>query len=254
MKKTLFISIIVALTTAACGNKQQAADEPADNMAISTHQNAPGDSALYGLACDGSTDSMLVLLPYAGGDPDTFDIVKASKQNRVFGRPHIGDELAVILNPNNRAEALMVINTKELTGDWCYMVRPTLRQTIDNQQMRRQAKGALPDSIRQLLEKQLEYTIRLKADNSATTHGGMRMHTTTDEVSPIEYPMLKRYTEWHLANGQIILKADTISGFSPEGALPESDTATIIVLTKDTLVLQYSDHEQGYYRKTDKDN
>jgi len=103
-------------------------------------KSLPGDSALYGLACDGCTDSVLVFLPYSGGDPDTFDIIECRQQRRILGRPHIGDALAVIVNPENRDEALWVINIGTLEGEWCYMVEPTLR-TIDGK------KPPVPDSI-----------------------------------------------------------------------------------------------------------
>ena len=250
MKKTLFLTAMAALLTAACGTRQQPVEGTADSQAISMHQNAPGDSALYGLACDGCTDSILVVLPYSGGDPDTFDISGARARQRIFGRPHIGDELAVILNPADKSEALMVINTKELTGDWCYIVSPTLRNP-DQLPPRKlqQLLAAMPDSVRQELMKPLEYTIRLKADNTAMAFGSPRKHTTTDEISPVEYPSLHRYTDWQLTNGHLVLKADTIGGFNEEGAVPHSDTATIKVLMRDTLVLQFPDHEQGYYKK-----
>ena len=251
MNKNLFLLIAALLLTTACGHSTQPAALAADStQAISTHQNAPGDSALYGLACDGCTDSILVLLPYAGGDPDTFDITRATAARRVFGRPHIGDELAVIVNPDNRAEALIVINTKELSGDWCYMVSPRPRPydgpaATSPQQLLR----GMPDSVRRELTKAREYTLRLKGDNTAMALGAPRRQSTSDEESPMVYPPLKRYTDWHLFNGQIILKADTISGFTAEGQLPESDTATIRLLMRDSLVLQFGDHQQAYYRK-----
>ena len=51
MKKTLYFAIITVLMT-ACGSKNNAEANNADD-AISMHENLPGDSALYGLACDG---------------------------------------------------------------------------------------------------------------------------------------------------------------------------------------------------------
>ena len=113
MKKAVFILTISAILMIACGSNRQH-DTQSATEAISLFQNEPGDSSLYGLACDGCTDSVLVFLPYAGGDPDTFDIIDAFQHRRIFGRPHIGDELVVILNPEDSAEAYMVFNMEEL--------------------------------------------------------------------------------------------------------------------------------------------
>ena len=208
MKKAVFILTISAILMIACGSKQQH-DMHTEAEAISLFQNEPGDSALYGLACDGCTDSVLVFLPYAGGDPDTFDIIDAFQHRRIFGQPHIGDELVVILNPEDSAEAYMVFNTED------------------------------------------EYSLRLKRDNTVQVRGMQRRQTTTDDMSPVEYPAAKRYTEWHLYNGKLILKADTIAGFSQEGAKPETDTVEIEMLFRDSLVLRFPDHTQSYYRKKD---
>ena len=80
----------------ACEQKQPPAGEPTEP--IDMHRNLPGDSTLYGLVCDGCTDSILILLPFSGGDPDTFDIINAFHDRKIYGRPQTGDELAVILN------------------------------------------------------------------------------------------------------------------------------------------------------------
>ena len=117
MKKAILFIFATVLLTGACGSKQQ---QPASDIAedaISLQKNQPGDSALYGLACDGCTDSVLVFLPYSGGDPDTFDIITAFQQHRIYGRPRIGDELAVIVNPEDRDEALSVVNMEMLKGE-----------------------------------------------------------------------------------------------------------------------------------------
>jgi hypothetical protein len=58
MKKTLFLCFLASVLLAACGGRQQSSEGIAD-----IYKNAPGDSTRYGLACDGSTDSILVFLP-----------------------------------------------------------------------------------------------------------------------------------------------------------------------------------------------
>lgn len=247
MKKSIFpltlLTIVATTLLSACSKKQTIQDNNSSSTAISLHQNAPGDSTIYGLACDGCTDSILVFLPYAGGDPDTFDIIEAEKQHHVFGRTHIGDELALLTNPENHHEALMVINVNELQGMWCCMVTPTLRHSASGTAVRQ-----LPDSILKRLMAPREYGLRLKRDYTAYSIGNALNQTTTDDMSPVEYPASKHYTEWCIYNGRIILRADTIPGVADQPT-PENDTVSVVLLHRDSLVLRFADHEQGYYRK-----
>lgn len=240
MKKTPFLLLLAIVLATACGQKTKTEES---NEAISLHKNLPGDSTHYGLACDGCTDSIIVFLPYTDNDPDTFDIIEAMKQQRIYGRPHIGDELAVVLNPENKREALMVINLNQLHGQWCRMVMPTLRPTIGGQPARQ-----MPDSLRKKFMVPREYGLRMKTDHTAFSMGGMRRQTTTDDMSPVEYPTVKHYTEWHIMNGRLILKADTIPGLTDQPE-PDSDTADIVMLRPDTLVLRFGDEQVGFYRK-----
>jgi len=251
MRTKLLALVAALLAVTACGRQQTpAADGETARNAIGLEKGFPGDSTRYGLACDGCTDSILVFLPYTGGDPDTFDIITANQQGRIYGRPHIGDELAVILNPEDTVEALAVIDLEELKGSWCYMVTPTLRN-IDNMsnRMRRRMMADIPDSVRRSWMKPREYTLRLKRDHTALHVRGVPRQTTTDEMSPVEYPQVRHYTEWHLYNGRLILKADTIKGFTKEGDVPVVDTVDIRLLRQDTLVLDYQGQRQSYYRK-----
>lgn len=250
MKKALFLLSLTAVLATACLHKHQPAPQERRAEPISTQKNAPGDSTRYGLACDGCTDSILVFLPYSGGDPDTFDIIDAHQHHRIYGHPHIGDELAVIVNPEDTAEALKVFNMEELRGSWCYMVMPTFRN-IENMpnRMRRRMLANIPDSLRRQWLKPREYMLRLKRDHSAMHYGAWTGQRTSDDMTPVEYPSVRHYTEWRLFNGRLILKADTISGFTKEGDLPVSDTVDIELLRADSLVLRFPDATQSYYRK-----
>jgi len=246
MKKMLLFAIIAVLI-AACGSKQPKKDiVPKD--AISMYKSMPGDSALYGLACDGCTDSILVFLPYSGGDPDTFDIINCRQQHRLYGRPHIGDALAVMLNPENHKEASCVINIGTLVGQWCYMAEPTLR-TIDGR------TPPVPDSILKKIMIPVEYSLKLKADYTATMRGNRNnMGKNGNAQSLAVYPEIHRYTDWYPFNGRLILHADTIAGFTQEGDKPITDTAEIVLLRRDTLILRIGDKEQSYYRKIETEN
>ena len=246
MKKMLLFAIIAVLI-AACGSKQPKKDiVPKD--AISMYKSMPGDSALYGLACDGCTDSILVFLPYSGGDPDTFDIINCRQQHRLYGRPHIGDALAVMVNPENRREASCVINIGTLVGQWCYMAEPTLR-TIDGR------TPPVSDSILKKIMIPVEYSLKLKADYTATMRGNRNnMGKNRNAQSLAVYPEIHRYTDWYPFNGRLILHADTIAGFTQEGDKPITDTAEIVLLRRDTLILRIGDKEQSYYRKIETEN
>ena len=228
MKKALFLLFACSLL-AACGKKSH--PQPHE-QSISTFRNLPGDSAVYGLACDGSTDSILILLPLSGTDPDTFDIINAFQEHRLMGRPHIGDHLAVIVSNDSTREVLTTINMSTLTGQWNYMVTPTLRHRPD-------ASRPLPDSIRQRLLAPREYTLRLRNGGTAFAFGSYQHKSNS--MSPVDYPTLKHYTHWHLYNGRLVLATDSARNETP-------DTATIVLLRRDSLVLRFSDHEQAYYR------
>jgi hypothetical protein len=221
--------------------------------AINIQQNEPGDSSLYGLTCDGCTDSILILLPFSGGDPDTFDIINASQTRQIFGRLHIGDELAVILNPEDKREAQMIINIEALKGQWCYMVTPVWKHTDQmTEEMRQKMMERIPDSIMKRLMQPREYGFRIKPGHAVEALGGVRRGGNDDKMSPVEYPRQRRYREWKLYNGKLILKTDSIRlPNTNKRGKPEYDTAVIQRLRRDTLVLRFKDHEQKYYRKTD---
>ena len=63
----------------------------------------------------------------------------------------------------------------------------------------------MPDSVMQRLLQPREYGFQLKNDHQAQPIGMVRQGNTTDDRSPVEYPELKRYHEWHLLNGRLIL-------------------------------------------------
>lgn len=250
MMKKYIVAILTALCIFACGERKPVSQEVNSQV----QQNEPGDSTVYGLACDGCTDSILVLLPVSGADPDTFDIIRAHQQHLIYGRPQVGDELALILNPEDKAEALMVIDIEELKGQWCYQVMPTFRNLESMpQRMQRRMMAQMPDSVKAKLLVPREYSIRLKRGNVAQSYGFAR-HRSADEMSPVEYPKMKRYAGWKLFNGRLILVTDTTRlSDNNKQKKPDYDTADIQLLRHDSLVLRFKDHEQSYYRKMETD-
>lgn len=233
MKKSFFFAALLGLLMIACGQQPR----PIENHdSASIYGQQPGDSTLYGLACDGCTDSVLVLLPYKSHELDTFDIIDAFQEHRIYGRPQIGDDLAVVVNPDSISQALMVVNLSKLKEQWCYLVTPTLNPPRSDRPVR-----PIPDSIRKRIMAPREYGIRLKNGGIVMSSGTYRQQST-DAMSPVKYPPVKRYTEWKFFNGRLILIPDTASHQEP-------DTAVIQLLRSDSLVLRFRDHEQGYYRK-----
>lgn len=235
MKKSFFALFITSLLLVACHHQHQRFAENQEK--ISNHKRLAGDSAIYGLACDGCTDSILILLPFSGGDPDTFDILSAREADSIFGRPRIGDEMSVLVNSDSTKEAKMVVNVSRLMQHWAYMVTPTLRASLSNR--------PIPDSIMKRMMAPREYGIRLKRDHSAQTVG---IYRNTGRPSPAVYPIPQRYSEWQLCNGKLLLRTDTINAVG-ERQEATIDTVSIVLLRRDTLVLRFSDHEQGYYLK-----
>lgn len=245
MKRNIFSSILVALLLAACSSgTQQAAQEI---TAYNEEQSLPGDSTIYGLACDGCTDSILVFLPYIGGDPDTIDILNARVQRRVFGRPDIGDQVAIVLSSNKKV-ADIVINLDRLKGEWCYQVMPRLhRRAGVSADSIVQLPPDFPDSLRKKWFQPREYGFEIRRDYTARPIGIQR-NNAEPQNGPVEYPTAKRYRTWRIFNGHLLLseaRRDTLGNQQ----ITNTDTADIVFMRRDTLLLRFKDHEQGYYRK-----
>jgi hypothetical protein len=66
----------------------------------------------------------------------------------------------------------------------------------------------------------------------------------------VEYPVLKRYREWHLFNGHLILNETMLDSLGNQ-QLVCSDTADFVLMRRDSLVLRFADGERSYYRKVE---
>ena len=78
--------LALPLLLGACGGEKKKGMGADEMIAVSTQNNQPGDNTLYGLACDGCTDSIIVMLPYEADRLDTFDIINANMHRQVFRR------------------------------------------------------------------------------------------------------------------------------------------------------------------------
>ncbi len=210
-------------------------------------QPLPGDSTVYGLACDGCNDTLLILICNIDEQPDTFSVLEATRAHRVLGRPQTGDLLAVVTDSLQNSTARMVVNMNQLKGRWCYEVTPQLRKRADfTEESRLHFLKNIPDSLRKELFKPREYGFELNGDFTAMPVGRYR---DEGNESPMEYPTQKRYHEWHLLNGRLLL---SVSRPDENGnqMITDTDTATFVTLRRDSLVLLFSDNkQQTYYRK-----
>jgi len=241
--------VVAALLTTACSSKTESRPTEKTDL-ISMEPAMPGDSTVYGLACDGCNDTILVFLPRQGGDPDTFNILNASKNHQVFGRPMIGDLVGVLTNRENQKVADKVINIEQLKGKWCYMVEPKLREIAGMPLSRLQGeqREEMDSMLREMLQPR-EFGFEIKSDYTARPIGMIRS-MTSDEESPVVYPPLKRYREWRIFNGRLILSEgarDSLGNIT----VTNTDTAQLVLLHRDTLVLRFNEGEQGYYRKVE---
>lgn len=252
MRKSIpMILMLLALTTFGCQQAKQG--ESAEDTATADSLNGvlDGDSTIYGLACDGCTDTILVFLPLNNieSDPDTFNILNASRKHRVLGRPTVGERVAVVRNPNDSTVADYVIVMDDLYGSWCYQVFPTLRQRVETAGMsQKQLLKAIPDSIKEALKVSREYGMQLSGNHEARPIGAYRPNEKIDEEDPIEYPSVKRYREWRLYNGKLLLTEKGIDSTGNQ-RIVSIDTAEFLLMGKDTLVLSINKELRSFYRK-----
>ena len=245
MKRNFFSTILIALLVTACSSGTT--QEVQEITAYNEEGKLPGDSTIYGLACEGCTDSILVFLPYTGGDPDTIDILNARVQRRVFGRPDIGDQVAVVLTGEKKV-ANIVINMDRLKGEWCYQVMPRLRPRAGaSADSIVQLPPDFPDSLRKKWFQPREYGIDIRRDYTARPIG-LQRNSADRQNGPVEYPTLKRYRQWRIFNGHLLLSESRRDTLGNEQVI-KTDTADIVFMRRDTLLLRFKDHEQGYYRK-----
>lgn len=253
MKRTFFILFSLVLLFAACGhsgNNDGDEQTSGDNLSQEpVERQLKGDSTIYGLACEGSNDSIIVILTSIDSDPDTIDILDARINRRVFGRPDIGDQVAILMNAERKSVADIVINIERLKGEWCYQVMPRLRRRVGAAaDSAVQLPPDFPDSLRRKWFQPREYGFEIRRDNTVRPIGAQR-NEADRQPGPVEYPVLKRYRQWHVYNGHLLLsetRRDTLG----QQQVISTDTADIVFMRRDTLQLRFADHEQGYYRRS----
>lgn len=247
----MFFSILIATFIMLSCSGGDTTKRHSDNNAEDslTTSLLEGDSTLYGLACEGCNDSVVIFLKGDGSDPVKYDILEATRRHKVFGRPRIGDNVALIMNPNNPGVCDMLINIERLRGTWCYMVEPTINpiagMTAKQQQ---QMIENIPDSIKQEYLQPREYGITFKSEWIASAvYDRSILNNTTSFVS---YPEPRYYSGWHILNGKIVLtRTENMQIANVEKNKEIHDTIDLVALRRDTLVMRIEGKEIGFYRK-----
>ena len=83
---------------------------------------------------------------------------------------------------------------------------PKLRD-VSHLSKRQQARilANMPDSIVETYMVPRQYGFTLKRMSEAMAVGRVRINKDVDDDSPVEYPAVPQYTEWHAYNGKLIL-------------------------------------------------
>ncbi len=254
MKIKSFIIIgTTALTMASC-HRGPKPPKQKTVLPISLSTPVKGDKAVYGLACMGCTDTTVVILPNDGGDPVKYNILDAHRNHQVFGNIEIGDWICVLpcTGKNDSNGADLVIDLDKLKATWTYLVMPHLRD-VSHLSKRQQARilANMPDSIVETYMVPREYGFTLRRMSEARSVGYVMQNSSVEDDSPVEYPPVPQYTEWHAYNGKLLLVKGKreINGvvFNKKTTV---DTLSLVYFDNDSLVLRDSrGNIQSYQRK-----
>ena len=254
MKSKTYAAILcVIMLLTACGEKAKttASQEERPNEEV----KMKGDSTVYGLACEGCNDSTIVLLPFDGRDPVSYEIIDANRNGRVLGDIQIGDWIGVVVSKQDKRVADEVIDLDELKGIWCYVVMPQMR---DYEKMSKRLQSRMmrnmPDSIKQTYLIPREYGFWLRRQWTAQSVGYVSEQSSLEQESPVVYPQLGYFTGWHIWNGKLIIESAT-PVYKKDNTVtstnPCKDTCIIVYLGQDSLVLSDGFVSRSYYRKKD---
>lgn len=248
--RLLSLIFVAALVMGGCRKKPDEAVEiqlePEKEFVVKN------DSMIYGLTCDGTTDSVVVIWPF-GGDPVTYSCIDAKQSGRIIGKPEIGDWVGVMLNPEDSTEARMVINLDQLKGTWTYPVMPVMKDLQHmSRRMQKRMMANMPDSVKETFFVPREYGFTLKRGHVAQSVGRIMRSNTLQDDSPVQYPEVKNYKQWYMCNGRLLL----ISGqyhMRTENKHKEKpnvvDTLDFVYMDNDSLVLKQNGTDYHFHRK-----
>ncbi|MCI6503968.1 MAG: lipocalin family protein [Prevotella sp.] len=244
---TLF-TLLLLFSVAGCRKSEPTAEvaEPAQEPEFVVKN----DSMIYGLICDGTSDSVIVLWPFSG-DPMVLNSIDAKHNRRIIGNLEIGDWTGVMLNAEDSMEVTMAVNLDQLKGTWTYPVMPVMKDLQHmSKRMQRRMMANMPDSIKATYLVPREYGFTLKRHNKAQPVGWIMRSNSLEDDSPVKYPEVKNYKHWYMSNGRLLL----ISG---EKANPEEktrkpnvvDTLDFVFMDTDSLVLTQAGRRYSFHRK-----
>ncbi|SFG29530.1 hypothetical protein [Prevotella sp. KH2C16] len=257
-KLSAITALLAVFALAACSSKKA---EPTPTTANNLPERMKGDRTVYGLACEGCSDSVIVLLPEDGSDPIRYNCVQARRNHKVQGKMKIGDWIGIVPNADNSRIADFAVDLDDLKGIWCYVVMPKLK---DADTMSRSAQAhaiaAMPDSVKKTYMIPREYGFYLKRQWVCQSLGYVGTQNSFEDESPVVYPPLSYFTGWRIWNGKLI----TISGVPVMGKdengqsaitikNERQDTCDIDYLMGDSLVLSSEGISRSYYRKNSLD-
>ncbi|WP_233246594.1 lipocalin family protein [Prevotella sp. oral taxon 820] len=219
-------------------------------------QRLKGDSTVYGIACEGCNDSVVILLPTDGSDPIRYNCYEASQNNKIIGKPAIGDRIGVMINKHDKKKVDLVINIDELKGIWCYVVMPKMRDWEHmSKSLQRRIERNMPDSVKATYMIPREYGFWMKRNWECQSVGYVSEASSLEAESPVVYPQLGYFTEWRIWNGKLIVTNGTPNLSKTDNKLTitnlQYDTCNIDYLGPDSLVLSDSWGTRSYYRKND---
>ena len=245
----IFCLILGSLSTIVSCNTKEAKDAEAPAYTV----RLQGDNAVYGLACDGCNDTVVVVLPEDNSDPVTYNIMDAKRKKRIMGKIQIGDRLCIVLNKKNKKKVDVVVDIDKLAGIWCYIVMPKMR---DAGQLSAKAQARMmenmSDSLKETYLIPREYGFYLKRDWIASSVGYVDDTNALAQESPVEYPPLGYFTAWHLWNGMLVITSGTPSSKNSKqkkSQTLQNDTCSIDYLNGDSLVLSSDGISRSYYKK-----
>lgn len=255
---TIFVIFVLAMAFSfvSCGDSTKTESAPREGK-MNDELKLEGDKTIYGLACEGCSDSTIILLPNDGSDPVHYDILDATRKHKVMGKPKVGDWVGLVLNPEDSTVADLVINLDELKGTWCYVVMPKMRDYDKmSPKLQKRLMRDMPDSIKETFMIPREYGFSLKRQWTAQSVGYVQENTLGE--SPVVYPKLGFFTAWHIWNGKLVMTSGTphFSDKTKEMTISDirHDTCDIDFLGDDSLVLSSDGESRSYYRNSDVKN
>lgn len=251
MRKILPLIGIVCLLFFSCSKKKQQEDMSAGFQDIEV--DIKGDSMIYGLVCDGTTDSVIVLWPFAG-DPVTYDCIDAHESHSIIGQPTIGDWIGIMRDKSDTTVVTMAVNLDQLKGTWTYPVIPVMKDLQSmSPRMQKRMMAEMPDSIKQTYLVPREYGFPLKRAHQAQAVGYVHSTNTLQSDSPVEYPKVKRYRKWYMLNGRLILvSAEPKPSKDSDIQAPleiKMDTLDFVYMDNDSLIMMQNGERIGFHRK-----